>query len=137
YDYHIALVEEALRKLKSAGDDFKHSIDLTMSLFAPVRRLPEDVLVETFSLYIQDCEEPGERTYSLSILGEGRVFSPSFALSHVCSFWRRVVFSRPTFWSSFSLDLGALRAWKEKSKIMTILSECLSRSANAPLSLRL
>ncbi|KIK62065.1 hypothetical protein GYMLUDRAFT_563052 [Collybiopsis luxurians FD-317 M1] len=127
------MVEEALHRLKSARDGFRRSIDLTLSLFAPVRRLPEDVLVEIFSLYIQDSGiRRGERTYSLTLSRQHRISSPCFTLSRVCSFWQKVVFSRPAFWSSFSLNTTDLR---RESKVMTILSECLSRSANAPLSL--
>ncbi|KIK62061.1 hypothetical protein GYMLUDRAFT_130053, partial [Collybiopsis luxurians FD-317 M1] len=100
YDRHIALLEEAFQQLKDARDDFKRSTDLRRSLLTPVRRLPEDVLVEIFSLYIQDCgalRGIEERTYSLS-LSKDLIYSPSFTLSGVCSFWRRVAFSRPTFW---------------------------------------
>ncbi|KIK62066.1 hypothetical protein GYMLUDRAFT_260571 [Collybiopsis luxurians FD-317 M1] len=140
YDRHIALLEEAFRKLKSAKDDFKRSVDLRLSLLAPIRHLPEDILVEIFSHFIQDGgtrQGSEERTYSLTLSKKHRIFSPSFTLSCVCSFWRRVVFSRPIFWSSFSLDLGGLRAFEGESKMTAILSQCLSRSANAPLSLHL
>ncbi|KIK62063.1 hypothetical protein GYMLUDRAFT_563040 [Collybiopsis luxurians FD-317 M1] len=138
YDRHISLVEEAFQKLKSARDSFKHSVEMTLSLLAPVRCLPEDVLVEIFSLYIQNCRNrrgSKERTYFLTLSEERRILSPNFTLSHVCSFWRKVVFSRPTFWSSFSLSAGALKTFEDESPIIPFLSECLSRTENAPLSL--
>ncbi|KIK62062.1 hypothetical protein GYMLUDRAFT_562989 [Collybiopsis luxurians FD-317 M1] len=138
YDHRIALLEGAFQKLKDARDGFKRSVDLRRSLISPVRRLPEDILVEIFLLYIQDCgtvQGEERRTYFLTLSEERRVFSPNFTLSSVCSLWRRVVFSRPTFWSSFALDLGLLGAYEGKSKITAVLSECLSRSANARLSL--
>ncbi|KIK62067.1 hypothetical protein GYMLUDRAFT_103238, partial [Collybiopsis luxurians FD-317 M1] len=127
-----------LQKLKSTRDGFKRSIDLTQSLLAPIRRLPEDILVEIFSLYVQGSgtqHGSKERTYSLTVSRDLYIFSPSFTLSGVCSFWRKVVFSRPTFWTSFSLNLRALRAFEGGPKVTTILSECLLRSANTPLSL--
>ncbi|KIK54327.1 hypothetical protein GYMLUDRAFT_232201, partial [Collybiopsis luxurians FD-317 M1] len=121
YNRHITQMEDALQGLKSIRDKFKRSMDVTMTLSAPVRRLPEDVLVEIFSIYI---ENSGLRS------------GPNFLLSRICTFWRKVVFSRPSFWTSFSLDLRALRSWEKKgSEILTILSACLSRSADAPLSL--
>ncbi|KIK62060.1 hypothetical protein GYMLUDRAFT_224310, partial [Collybiopsis luxurians FD-317 M1] len=138
YDHHIALLEEAFQKLKGARDGFKHSVDMRRSMLAPVRRLPADVLVEIFSLYIQDCgllRRIDGRIYSLALLGKHLIFSPSFTLSHVCSFWRRVAFSKSTFWSSFALDLKVLGAFEGATKLTDTLSECLSRSANAQLSL--
>ncbi|KIK52309.1 hypothetical protein GYMLUDRAFT_970388 [Collybiopsis luxurians FD-317 M1] len=140
YDRSIVLVEEALLKLKGARNSFGRFKDLQMSLRAPVRRLPEDALVGIFSLYIEDYGArwgSKECTYFLTLSREHRISSPNFTLSHICSFWRRIVFSRPIFWSSFALDLRGFKEIRGESQLLPVLAGCLSRSADAPLNLRI
>ncbi|KIK70266.1 hypothetical protein GYMLUDRAFT_34762 [Collybiopsis luxurians FD-317 M1] len=148
YDRSICLMEEALLKLKSARAGFKWSVDVSLSLCAPIRSLPKDILVEIFMIYIEgfsnsDSFGASSRTYGVTLSskyrGSGflpRISSPNFSLSHICSFWRKVVFSNPTFWSSLSLDLGAFEGHK-KECILSFLSERLSLSKQAPLNLDL
>ncbi|KIK52313.1 hypothetical protein GYMLUDRAFT_180305 [Collybiopsis luxurians FD-317 M1] len=125
YNHSIAQLEEALGSLKNARDSFRHSVDVTTSLCAPVRCLPEDVLTEIFSFYVK----------SMGFKGGPILSTPNFRLAYVCSFWRKAVFSRPTLWSSFLLTVDAFRGQEVESEVLTLLSNCLLRSANTPLSL--
>ncbi|KAF5355590.1 hypothetical protein D9757_012821 [Collybiopsis confluens] len=61
-DQSIAKIEDAMQRLKRTRTCFEGSSTIAASLFAPIRRVPEDVLVEIFSLYIEDQEE-----YSFSL----------------------------------------------------------------------
>ncbi|KIK50937.1 hypothetical protein GYMLUDRAFT_50895 [Collybiopsis luxurians FD-317 M1] len=141
YDYNIAQLEEALGKLKNTRDSFKHSIDAVKSLCAPVRRLPEDVLIEIFAIYADLVGNRWSDNYSLTLYASqlpGQVpciFSPYLELSWICSYWRKVVFERPTFWSSFSLAFSAPPNAERETELNALLSDCLSRSKDTPLDL--
>ncbi|KIK51343.1 hypothetical protein GYMLUDRAFT_252124 [Collybiopsis luxurians FD-317 M1] len=54
YDRSISLIEEALLKLKSARAGLKRSVNVALSLCAPIRRLPKDILVEIFVIYTEE-----------------------------------------------------------------------------------
>ncbi|KIK70279.1 hypothetical protein GYMLUDRAFT_236685 [Collybiopsis luxurians FD-317 M1] len=148
-DRSISLMEEALHNLKSARTGFERSVDVALSLYAPIRRLPKDILVEIFMIYVKEFGyrnwfKAGSRTYSVTLTSKyrrsgtiPRIFSPNFDLSHICSFWRKVVVSNPTFWTALSLDLGVFDKHKKESSILSFLSEYLLLSMQAPLDLGL
>ncbi|KIK52307.1 hypothetical protein GYMLUDRAFT_970374 [Collybiopsis luxurians FD-317 M1] len=104
---NIGLMEEALCKLQKARDSFERSLNVALSLCTPIRALPEDVLMEIFSIYIKDQGRgrvgQDRRAYSFKLwtkkVGEERVpciVSPTLHLSHICSFWRKILSRRPT-----------------------------------------
>ncbi|KIK55599.1 hypothetical protein GYMLUDRAFT_205520, partial [Collybiopsis luxurians FD-317 M1] len=79
-------IEDAFQRLKKKRDALKRTVDVTIALLSPVRRLPEDVLVEIFSIYIDNC-----------------ISCPTMRLSQICSFWRKIILRRPRLWASLAV----------------------------------
>ncbi|KAF5381440.1 hypothetical protein D9757_009068 [Collybiopsis confluens] len=137
FDESIAKIEEAVQRLKQTRERFERSLNVAKSLFAPVRRLPEDVLVKIFSLY------QGEYSFKLETHHTSEAYFPSIRsatlhLSCVCSGWRRIIFSTPRLWSTLDLNLDSMEnANKRTAGILNTLSDYLSRSRPEPLKLRI
>ncbi|KAF5355585.1 hypothetical protein D9757_012812 [Collybiopsis confluens] len=141
FDESIAKIEDAVQRLKKSRDRFQRSLNMATSLLAPVWRLPEDILAEIFSLYIQ---EQGEYSFNLKLSSPSSSWKPTpcirsstLHLSQICSFWRRIIFGRPLLWSSLWFNLDALNDsfGPELPGILSVLSDYLSRSGSVPLKL--
>ncbi|ESK86472.1 hypothetical protein Moror_9877 [Moniliophthora roreri MCA 2997] len=80
----------------------KRSIEERRSWLSPIRRLPPEILEAIFSLCAPaDC--------SLIVADSGRqITSPPSILSRVSVYWHVVVTSRPTLWSSISVEVYQL-----------------------------
>ncbi|KAF5381465.1 hypothetical protein D9757_009065 [Collybiopsis confluens] len=138
FDQSIIEVEEAVQRMKKARNGFDGSLNVANSLFAPVRRLSEDVLIQIFSIYIEDQGEYScnltttyiSRTRTARARVKRHIRSATLHLSRVCSVWRRIVFSRPSFWSTLQLNMGGLvhESTRRAGGFLSIVSEHLSRS---------
>ncbi|KAE9401508.1 hypothetical protein BT96DRAFT_918812 [Gymnopus androsaceus JB14] len=98
-------MEPILTNLKNARNDLQHRSDSARYLlFAPIGKVPSDVLNEIFPFCLEngDYRDPGDNVYSLS-LGSYGILCSTLKLSWVCSFWRTFIQSRPNLWSSFKL----------------------------------
>ncbi|KAJ7601847.1 hypothetical protein DFH06DRAFT_1399907 [Mycena polygramma] len=115
---------ELLQRRESA---LLHPLTVEVFRAAPVRRVPDDVLLEIFA---------AARSETIPVLGEGII--P--ALSQVCQQWRAVTHERPFFWSSMSfslkdLNLGTFR-WlkfhleKSASVMLTIQVDATSNPSS-------
>ncbi|KAJ6466428.1 hypothetical protein C8R45DRAFT_488794 [Mycena sanguinolenta] len=97
-----------------------------MALISPMRRLPQDVLLEIFSSCL-----PSEHN---------ALIDPSEApllLGRICRHWRDVAYSAPILWSSIhipSLDYAPLHILLELERKVAMW---LGRSATCPLSISL
>jgi hypothetical protein len=94
------------------------------TIFAPVRRLPPEIL----SLIFLEC---------LTFYHNGEVVYPSrkdiLLFGQICRYWRDVATSTSRLWSTLSIDL---RAWNIDREL-ELMSTWLARSGGAPLSLEL
>ncbi|EEB88865.1 hypothetical protein MPER_13110 [Moniliophthora perniciosa FA553] len=82
--------------------DLKRRIEARRSWLSPVRRLPPEILEAIFSLCVPAA-------CSLIVADSGRhITSPPSILSRVSAYWRAVVTSRPTLWSSISVEVYQL-----------------------------
>ncbi|KAF5381424.1 hypothetical protein D9757_009056 [Collybiopsis confluens] len=137
FDQSIAKIDDALvQRLKKTRDGFEGSLNVATSLFAPVWRLSEDILVEIFSLYIKDHDE----YFNLTSLWVYPIRSATLNLSCVCSVWHRIIFNRPRFWLTLNLNLDVLvhaYGTARPRLLCSILSDYLSRSGLVPLKLEI
>ncbi|KAJ6582682.1 hypothetical protein DFH09DRAFT_1145715 [Mycena vulgaris] len=121
--------------------DLQEYSDGCQSIFAPVRRLPTEILGEMFSLCAPDpirlymcldSDSPAdgiERTAQMHLL----------ALSQACSSWRSVVMGTPSLWATIDVDFSPPPP-KPAGLIATLtklVSLSLKRSANYPLTIHL
>ncbi|KAJ6493416.1 hypothetical protein C8R45DRAFT_825130, partial [Mycena sanguinolenta] len=99
YDTEIERLKQTLGRLVSERDALQRHIDKCRSVFAPVRRLPREVLAKIFAL----CASPpllcSDGTQSIP-----PAVSMSFGQSHlkrllhVCSAWHTIVVTTPGLW---------------------------------------
>ena len=87
----IALAMARVRQLKNQRQPIQSYIKLREAIFAPVRQLPTEILLEIFLI----------ASPSVSITA---IAGFPWKLGHVCRCWRDVVLSSPKLWSY--IDLG-------------------------------
>ncbi|KAK0499259.1 hypothetical protein EDD18DRAFT_1350692 [Armillaria luteobubalina] len=121
---------EDLRRLESRVSTFdidlsrprkqKNGIDRILqvyrSIFAPIRRLPLDVLLHIFLFLPVDTVSPG---------------SVPWILGSVCYSWRSICLSFPTLWSKIVVDTRA--GTELRSGSLSMIHTSLRRSQRSPL----
>ncbi|KAJ7056928.1 hypothetical protein C8F01DRAFT_1372254 [Mycena amicta] len=113
----IAAVQLELQRLVQQQRETDEQISQLTTVLAPVRRIPNEILCEIF---LWAAKHHGD-------------LAP-WRLGHISSHWRAVALSFPPLWSSFAVhDRCADRPNVRKAR----LAAQLTRSANAPLSIRL
>ncbi|KAJ7123990.1 hypothetical protein C8R43DRAFT_958890 [Mycena crocata] len=109
------------------------------SLFAPIRRLPTEILAEIFAL----CSPRPERQYdsgrdsmdwaeTLERVAQSHLLE----LSQVCSSWYNTVMGVPSLWSTIEADFTTLDYWypEHHETFMRLLKLSVERSAGCPLT---
>lgn len=119
----IQRLQDLVKNLKAQQVRTQHYILAAQSLFAPVRRLPMELLGKIFS------ETRIQSRIEISSQGEG---DKIWHLGQVCSFWRSALLSHRQLWSHISITRATL---PDQDIILQRLSSCLERSD--PLSLTL
>ncbi|KAJ3808282.1 hypothetical protein F5876DRAFT_46352, partial [Lentinula aff. lateritia] len=95
-----------------------------LSLKAPIRRLPLEILGEIFQFSC--CSDVSDNT----VAREDKKHCPpmvTLALSQVCSQWYHLAVSMPELWSCFRLNLGQM------APLHPIISLYLGRSRSHPI----
>ncbi|KAK7058485.1 hypothetical protein VNI00_002119 [Paramarasmius palmivorus] len=119
----IKCVQDTLRELQNRKDTLRQEIQRRESFFAPIRRLPVEVLQtvfknvslgngrDRFSLDVSkeiesedDCESCGTPHCEVQNPRKITIATP-FSVSQVCSHWRSVAVGTPSLWASLSLDV--------------------------------
>ncbi|KDQ62011.1 hypothetical protein JAAARDRAFT_107428, partial [Jaapia argillacea MUCL 33604] len=118
--------EVELRKLRRRVSALEEKRDLTqsrctniISLLAPIRRLPPEIISKIF-VHTVGPDFINPLKYQLPVL-----------LTHVCSYWRQIALSTSTLWASL---LIAPRDGGEIARMRPILDCFLARSGTVPLS---
>lgn len=125
----ISKVDSEMRRLRGVLDRLSHtrsslqrSLEAHKSLFAPIRRIPPELLAEIFQLSRLPEPTVPMTTFTQAVL----------LPLQVCTQWRNVAILTPSLWASFDIVL------KKNWKTGLALARCwLSRSGELPLSLRL
>ncbi|KAJ8079708.1 hypothetical protein AAF712_011819 [Marasmius tenuissimus] len=108
-------MEEEMVALKEKMIQLSYSTRQYRGLFAPVRRLSDDVLSLILSLAVAD---------------DNRVPNgAATTLTSVCARWRRLAFDTPEFWATIAITPSF-----DPSRHLPVLNDHLSRSRGAPLT---
>ncbi|KAJ3885407.1 hypothetical protein GG344DRAFT_82739 [Lentinula edodes] len=105
-----------------------------------INRLPPELLLEIFEIYILHSGKPVARAgYSLQIYGSKmsrrlRVGCRALGLAGICSRWRSIVLAKSSIWSSFHLDVELFR---DRPQLVSLLNTYISYSQSALLSISL
>ncbi|KAF9485704.1 hypothetical protein BDN70DRAFT_871029 [Pholiota conissans] len=91
-------------------------------IFAPIRRVPQEILQEIFLQFANDLDDA-----LLSLPSD-----PRWKLAQVCWIWRTSALSLSTLWSRVQVNLPSSYPL-EKSGQLNILTELIVRSRRAPL----
>ncbi|KAJ7467487.1 hypothetical protein FB451DRAFT_1258691 [Mycena latifolia] len=139
YDKAIEWFQQMLKTMTSEREALQDYSDGCRSVFAPVRRLPTEILGEIFSLC---APEPMPLftfwTHQIPRNNMDRVAqSHLLRLAQVCSSWHTTVMGTPSLWATIDVDLCEVVQWRDISKIPKLLSLSFQRSANHPLTIHL
>ncbi|KAJ7218176.1 hypothetical protein C8J57DRAFT_1732266 [Mycena rebaudengoi] len=116
-------------------------------IFAPIRRLPTEILVYIFSLH-SDAFAPAFKTpfptwlqYEFEAEVDRLANIHLLTLSRVCGQWHHIVVNTPALWSTFNLNGVLWSTYTSSSyfldKAMTLLAAGLERAGNVPIELRI
>ncbi|KAJ7587154.1 hypothetical protein C8J56DRAFT_943694 [Mycena floridula] len=130
-------LERLLQDSRDREAQLDHSIQNLLSPFAPVRRLPVEILALIFteSLRFRDTVDSctvknGLITVDFQPYLHGGISRHSFKLATVCRFWRAVMLSISSLWSTILLSLD-----DTEESTVEILRVMLERSSDHHLSL--
>ncbi|KAK7466086.1 hypothetical protein VKT23_004811 [Stygiomarasmius scandens] len=96
HDEEIGRLSKVLGDLRKQRDKLQNQRDRYAYMCSSIRKLPVEILAQIFA---ECCDE-----HSLFINKSG-IGTPALDLSQTCSFWRRVMLSRPEFWSGLYIDI--------------------------------
>ncbi|KAJ7491726.1 hypothetical protein B0H11DRAFT_2191192 [Mycena galericulata] len=108
-----------------------------LSVLAPIRRVPSEILVEIFQICLdsflsrQNTTMLQPRAFEMARLAH----SPLFTVSQVCARWHGIVMGNPSLWSTIELDS---LVWAEEGRIdivMALIESILERGDTSPLNL--
>ncbi|KAJ7098220.1 hypothetical protein C8R44DRAFT_356621 [Mycena epipterygia] len=140
YDVEIAKLQVVLDRMVGDRAILQLHADGCLSVYAPIRRLPNEILLNIFDLccpltrpccadgwQIRTVEENSDRLAQLHLQ----------QLTQVCYSWRSLVLGTPSLWSTIEMDLGHLPEPPEGyvGQRLEILRSSLQRSAAARLQI--
>ncbi|KAJ7025508.1 hypothetical protein C8F04DRAFT_1128229 [Mycena alexandri] len=145
YDEDIARLHAALDAHRSmikmqteARAVLQDYSDRCASVFAPVRRLPPEILKEIFALCAPAPPKffEGHPSFAAEIK-PGRIAQAHLlCLSQVCSNWHTTAMKTPSLWATIEVDLPLAHvAAATLLNLMHVLSRSLERSAGCPLAI--
>ncbi|KAJ6543030.1 hypothetical protein B0H19DRAFT_1035459 [Mycena capillaripes] len=139
YDEEIEQIQVVLNRLISERDALQEYSHGCGSAFAPVRRLPTEILTEIFALCsptpILYCDGTQEIPTDVFKRTAQHYLSQ---LSQVCSSWYRTVMGTPSLWATIEVDLTYDPATpKQIDKYVEHLARSLDRSGLCPLTIQL
>ncbi|KAF8995228.1 hypothetical protein BDQ17DRAFT_1285244 [Cyathus striatus] len=127
-DKEIDRLTKVIKSLKNRSNALKVFNIQQKSLFAPIRRLPEEVLQHIFLVGRDVSEHDGFITVSYA---KGFVQT----VTQVCAYWRSVAFSFPRLWSR--IDLGYQRQKKLSAGYEPFFERFITLSCEVPLYLKI
>ncbi|KAF8215770.1 hypothetical protein K438DRAFT_1799401 [Mycena galopus ATCC 62051] len=124
YDHEIARIRAQLTDMESEREALQTHHDAYLSLLAPIRGVPSEILAEVFAL----CADCFRGKTPISRLAHESLFTAS----RVCGQWHDLVMGTPTLWAT--IELGPTPPNQHES-VMKLLRCVLERSQTAPLCL--
>ncbi|KAE9406809.1 hypothetical protein BT96DRAFT_759865, partial [Gymnopus androsaceus JB14] len=123
--------DDAIARLQDQRNQLDKIVQYQKSLLSPIQKLPPDVLGDIFELITAD------QCINLQIHFKARGIGRVFKLTWICSWWRKLILSRPTLWSRIHLTLGRFTTTDAESLFTNMMEEVLLRSGTTPLCLKL
>ncbi|KAJ7723784.1 hypothetical protein B0H16DRAFT_1786735 [Mycena metata] len=117
-------LQSLLEELTAERDRLDAFIDVHLALITPVRKLPDDVVVEIFKATM-----PTNRNVAMS------ESEAPLLLASMCRSWRRLALSTPRLWPSFHIVIPSTAA--EILRLNETVNLWLARSSVLPLSISL
>ncbi|KAK7062525.1 hypothetical protein VNI00_000013 [Paramarasmius palmivorus] len=129
-DREIFKAEVELARLNRMRDNAQHYIDDHKATISPFRRLPAEIITEVLKFSITIPPAPRRFFGRTGILFD--IPDSLWTLSHVCAKWRSLISqAMPTQWTKLTISLPHIHKHSP-----SILSDCLPRSRNFPLSIK-
>ncbi|KAJ7457784.1 hypothetical protein FB451DRAFT_1274195 [Mycena latifolia] len=131
HDMEVARFQAALVRAVSERTIAQAYVEGCHSMFAPIRRLPAELLVEIFFYFLPPFPAfPSSEKKALDLLRNVDILH----LAHVCSYWRVIAMGTTALWSSIVIrnDLDCT-----PHKIRNTISLALQRSGASPLTIQL
>ncbi|KAJ7141734.1 hypothetical protein C8R43DRAFT_587413 [Mycena crocata] len=137
YDLEIARLTAKLTRMQADRAVLQAHYTDCCGLFAPIRRLPAEILLEIFRLCWSSFKDASDnldmRDYpkatDLSLLAN----SPVLALSQVCARWHSIAMSAGILWDTIELDESIWAPPSRTETIMDLLRAALTRGGECPL----
>ncbi|KAK7462284.1 hypothetical protein VKT23_007884 [Stygiomarasmius scandens] len=135
---HVSRLEAQIQSVRAQTEVTRQFATHSPSLPSPIRRLPNELLVEILSFECGPIRFFTRTGYKIPIYdNRGLLHSYAsnriFELLAVCTHWRDIIVFTPTLWSNLSLHLDYPSNFGRK--VLTTLEKLLRRSAGAPLTL--
>jgi len=140
----ISALQSQIDSRQSQKDILDHQLSRCRSLLAPIRRLPEELLLEIFKhliphpidLYLDDVnarEELNRGGFRMLVLST----SPRNVLQQVCRLWKSLVLHTPSMWTNLAFDrlLEDQIITEHAYPSSCTLDELLARSKQLPLDI--
>ncbi|KIK71478.1 hypothetical protein GYMLUDRAFT_337345 [Collybiopsis luxurians FD-317 M1] len=127
-DYQIVQLEQMTKKLIRKRIELERTSDLSQSLLSPIRKLPPEILNEIF---LAVCSSEAAVTVGPN---RPKISSAFIPVSQVCAFWRALVLSRSTLWSSLDINFMSVRPSESFARSLT---RYISLSKAAEMRLRM
>ncbi|KAF7289769.1 F-box domain-containing protein [Mycena indigotica] len=106
--YRIYADEAERNAAEEAQSQLRAQYRAYRALFAPVQKLPVEILQEIFRICARALLPIGYGSHmDVRHIIQQR---PLRVLSHVCGFWRRIVYASPALWSTIGVSGWAVRA---------------------------
>ncbi|KAJ7503162.1 hypothetical protein B0H11DRAFT_1988091 [Mycena galericulata] len=141
YDVEILRLKTALRIVELQRATVEDYARLCSHILSPIRRLPSEIWIEIFDLFIPEHRSSG----SVDSLDISDDFDAAVAtemkrianvdllrMSRVCVRWRYLIMGTPSLWSFIDLDLAL---WSD-ARMLDLLKSVLDRGDKFPLDLR-
>ncbi|KAJ7841583.1 hypothetical protein B0H14DRAFT_2586803 [Mycena olivaceomarginata] len=148
YSTEIKMLQQTLNRLVSEHDALLRYSGECRSLFAPVRRLPRELLAEIFALGSSGAYLCCDDSQSVPAEGLGGQLH-LLPLLQVCSTWYNTIMAAPSLWANIAVDLDIAQPGNPDSQLFrpiwasiavdldTRLSRSLARSGQLPLTIKL
>ncbi|KAJ7753741.1 hypothetical protein B0H16DRAFT_761934 [Mycena metata] len=153
YDVEIAKVQAILTRMSEDRSILQYHADGCGSVSAPIRRLPDDMLLEIFHLcsplqqptYYDDWKEYHKEDPMSKLQRATPRYRYLLQLAQVCASWRGLIMDSPALWAKIETDFTHLVTRKEYGasepilavEIFAVSRVFLGRSAIAPLQIQL
>ncbi|KAJ3850849.1 hypothetical protein EV368DRAFT_84130 [Lentinula lateritia] len=144
FEARIISVKALLAELEGAKAELVKALSEQKRILNPMRRMPEDLLVEIFLHGAGIYTDPGE--YFPSANHSLDLGSPPWTYSRVCRRWKEIAMRTPRVWTRVKINVNHLVSRRESSWTksvnrlplgLSLLSGYLGRSAALPLAVHL